>query len=79
MEEAKIIFCPYNYLIEPSIRQSMQITVNGNAIVLDEAHNIEDAAREAASGTFSQENFRLAMDDCEKVEIQMYLSLSLSN
>nr|CAG4638258.1 EOG090X01B4 [Cyclestheria hislopi] len=67
MEGASIVFSPYNYLIDPRIRQSMDIQMKGNVIVLDEAHNIEDSAREAASASFSQEDFRLAMDDCEKV------------
>jgi Fanconi anemia group J protein len=45
----------------------MHIPINGNIIILDEAHNIEDSARAAASGAFSQEDFRLALNDCEKV------------
>jgi len=68
METALIVFCPYNYLIDPRIRSSMEIPIKGNIIILDEAHNIEDSARESASGTFSQEDFRLAMVDCEKVK-----------
>lgn len=68
MENAHIVFCPYNYLIDPRIRASMEIPIKGNIIILDEAHNIEDSARESASGTFSQEDFRLAMTDCEKVK-----------
>lgn len=67
MEQAHIIFSPYNYLIDPRVRQSMKIPINDNVIILDEAHNIEDSARESAGGTFSQEDFRLALNDCEKV------------
>ena len=67
MEQAHIIFSPYNYLIDPRVRASMKIPVKDNIIILDEAHNIEDAARESAGGTFSQEDFRLALNDCEKV------------
>ena len=68
MDQAQIIFSPYNYLIDPKVRQSMKIPINDNVIILDEAHNIEDCARESAGGTFSQEDFRLALNDCEKVE-----------
>lgn len=67
MAGAYIIFSPYNYLIEPQIRDAMKIDIRGNIIMLDEAHNIEDAAREAASGAFQQEHFRMALDDCERV------------
>ena len=85
-EEAQIIFCPYNYLIDPLIRDQvwggggggggssgsgsyslatatvsvtvvsvlssqMLIDLQGQVVVLDEAHNMEDAARDAASQT----------------------------
>ncbi|KAF7644363.1 hypothetical protein LDENG_00223100, partial [Lucifuga dentata] len=49
MQDASIIFCPYNYLLDPLIRESMDINLAGQILVLDEAHNIEDCARESAS------------------------------
>ncbi|KAF7994684.1 hypothetical protein HCN44_004156 [Aphidius gifuensis] len=49
MQFSDIIFCPYNYLIDPSIRQSMSITLKDNVIILDEAHNIEDICRNSGS------------------------------
>nr|XP_043634675.1 regulator of telomere elongation helicase 1 homolog [Erigeron canadensis] len=48
-EVADIVFCPYNYIINPQIRKAMDIKIKGNIIILDEAHNIEDIARDAAS------------------------------
>ncbi|KAL1928650.1 hypothetical protein VTP01DRAFT_2436 [Rhizomucor pusillus] len=48
-EAADIIFCPYNYLLDPLVRQSMEINLTGHIVILDEAHNIEDTAREAGS------------------------------
>ncbi|PWA89161.1 RAD3-like DNA-binding helicase protein [Artemisia annua] len=48
-EVADIVFCPYNYIINPQIRKAMEISVKGNIIILDEAHNIEDIARDAGS------------------------------
>lgn len=42
-EQAQIVFSPYNYLIDPRVRQSMKIPINDNIIILDEAHNIEDS------------------------------------
>ncbi|XP_065663878.1 Fanconi anemia group J protein homolog isoform X6 [Hydra vulgaris] len=46
---ADIIFCPFNYLIDPVIRNQMSINIDDGIVILDEAHNIEDASREAAS------------------------------
>ena len=50
---------PYNYLIDPRmtshqahiqvIRESSDIGLQGNIIVIDEAHNIEDACSSAGS------------------------------
>ncbi|KAA0152142.1 hypothetical protein FNF29_04010 [Cafeteria roenbergensis] len=49
VESADLILCPYTYLINPSIRAAMSLQLSGAAVVLDEAHNIEDQCREAAS------------------------------
>ena len=69
---AQLIICPYNYLVEPKIRKSMEISLKGQVVVLDEAHNIEDSAREAASGNWELELVTAAMQDCEKmVECQV--------
>ena len=56
--KSHIIFCPYNYLVEPLIRKSMEISLKNNIVILDEAHNIEDSARSAASGQFTQNQIR---------------------
>uniref|UniRef100_A0A7S2RVG0 Regulator of telomere elongation helicase 1 homolog n=1 Tax=Mucochytrium quahogii TaxID=96639 RepID=A0A7S2RVG0_9STRA len=50
-EHANLIFCPYNYLLDPLVRQSMGIDaiLDGSIIVIDEAHNVEGVCRDAAS------------------------------
>ena len=67
---AQLIICPYNYLIEPKIRRSMEIYLKGQVLVLDEAHNIEDCARDAASGSFDIETVTAAMNDCDRMASQ---------
>lgn len=64
---SEIIFCPYNYLVEPMIRKSMEIVLKNNIVILDEAHNIEDSARSAASWNVSQTQVRESMQDLEKM------------
>lgn len=97
MQNADIIFCPYNYMIDPSIRRSvsynqraglcndcllklynlfwnlvsyliqMNLDLNGHVLIFDEAHNMEDSARDASSFSLKQDDLQRAMQDCEKV------------
>jgi Rad3-related DNA helicase len=36
----EILFLPYNYLIDPSIRSTLSISLEDAVIILDEAHNV---------------------------------------
>lgn len=56
-QEAEVIFAPYNYVCDPQIREAMGISAKDNIIIIDEAHNIEDTAREA--GSYEVNNERL--------------------
>ncbi|XP_020272956.1 Fanconi anemia group J protein homolog isoform X2 [Asparagus officinalis] len=47
--EAQIVFCPYSYIVNPVVRRAMDIDIKGSIVILDEAHNIEDMARDAGS------------------------------
>ncbi|XP_054456847.1 Fanconi anemia group J protein [Anoplopoma fimbria] len=67
MQEASIIFCPYNYLLDPMIRESMEIDLTGQIVVLDEAHNIEDCARESASFTLDHHSLLMSRDELDSM------------
>ncbi|XP_056296575.1 Fanconi anemia group J protein isoform X3 [Pseudoliparis swirei] len=67
MQEASIIFCPYNYLLDPMIRESMEINLEGQIVVLDEAHNIEDCARESASYTLDHHSLLMTRDELDSM------------
>lgn len=45
----------------------MNLKLKGHVIIVDEAHNIEDQCREAASLQLDQTVMNLAKADCEKV------------
>ncbi|POM60773.1 DEAD2 domain containing hypothetical protein [Phytophthora palmivora] len=49
LETAHVVFCPYNYVLDPAIRKAVGITLHNSIVVLDEAHNVEDTCREGAS------------------------------
>jgi Fanconi anemia group J protein len=61
-ESAELIFCPYNYLLDPRTRSAMDIDIEGSLIIFDEAHNIEDTAREAASEEIILDDVANAID-----------------
>ena len=45
----------------------MEINLKNQIVVLDEAHNIEDSARDAVSGSFNIDDIAIAMQECEKM------------
>uniref|UniRef100_A0A8C8RM22 DNA 5'-3' helicase n=1 Tax=Pelusios castaneus TaxID=367368 RepID=A0A8C8RM22_9SAUR len=65
MVGADIVFCPYSYLLNPQIRESMEINLKNQVVILDEAHNIEDCAREAASYSVTETQLRLAQEELD--------------
>ncbi|XP_047329067.1 Fanconi anemia group J protein homolog [Impatiens glandulifera] len=54
-DDAQLVFCPYSYIVSPAIRSAMEIDIKGAIIILDEAHNIEDIARDAGSVDVEQD------------------------
>ncbi|KYM82605.1 Fanconi anemia group J protein like protein [Atta colombica] len=65
MADAEIIFCPYNYILYPEIRDSMQINLRGNIVILDEAHNIENICREAATVDIRDDKLLITIKECK--------------
>ncbi|XP_075218630.1 Fanconi anemia group J protein homolog isoform X3 [Lycorma delicatula] len=65
---ADIIFCPYNYLISPIIRKSMEISLKGHIIVLDEAHNIDQVCRDSVSFSLNENLLISTITECEELE-----------
>ncbi|XP_078337247.1 Fanconi anemia group J protein homolog [Crassostrea virginica] len=64
---ADIVFCPYNYLIDPVIRDSMEISLKDQVVILDEAHNMEDTARESAGEKIGDDALQKAIDELDKM------------
>ncbi|NXI18783.1 FANCJ protein, partial [Irena cyanogastra] len=65
MVGADIVFCPYNYLLDPQIRESMDIHLKDQVVILDEAHNIEDCARESVSYGVTESQLRAAREELD--------------
>jgi Fanconi anemia group J protein len=67
LSDADIVFCPYNYLIDPKIREQMSIDLEEQIVLLDEAHNIEDFSRDAASFTLTLEQLQTTSEELDKM------------
>jgi Rad3-related DNA helicase len=72
-ETADLIFAPYIYLIDPVIRNNSSVSLTNAIIILDEAHNIEDTCRSAAS--FEVILF-VSVSLCLSLSVSLSLSLS---
>jgi regulator of telomere elongation helicase 1 len=46
---ADLVLMPYNYLLDPSIRRQMKMSLRDCVVILDEAHNVENICADAAS------------------------------
>ncbi|KAI7860453.1 hypothetical protein BDC45DRAFT_494473 [Circinella umbellata] len=66
-ETAEIIFCPYNYLLDPMVRSSMEIDLKDSVIILDEAHNIEDVARSCGSFELTEVQLKIVCIELSQV------------
>ncbi|KAJ2614462.1 hypothetical protein H4S08_001695 [Coemansia sp. RSA 1365] len=63
-ETAELVFCPYNYILDPGVREAAGIKLENNIVILDEAHNIENAARDAGSFEITDQQLSLLAYDC---------------
>lgn len=59
--DANIVFCPYNYILDPSIRAAVSISLKNAIVIFDEAHNVEDTCRSAASMELNSDVLAIAI------------------
>lgn len=67
MDDADIIFMPYNYLLDPKIRKANKVELANTIIILDEAHNVEKMCEESASVQITSSEIGIAMADIDYV------------
>lgn len=62
-EDAEVIFAPYNYLIDPRIRENTGISLESSVVIIDEAHNIEDVCRSSGSVELSSRTIEIVQNE----------------
>eukprot|EP00929_Paragymnodinium_shiwhaense_P107256 TRINITY_DN73339_c0_g1_i2.p1 TRINITY_DN73339_c0_g1~~TRINITY_DN73339_c0_g1_i2.p1 ORF type:complete len:1103 (-),score=178.03 TRINITY_DN73339_c0_g1_i2:710-3907(-) len=67
---AELVLCPYSYLLDASVRQSVGasgIDLRDCIVIIDEAHNVEGTSRDAGSVEFSVEQMRACLGEFKKL------------
>jgi Fanconi anemia group J protein len=62
VQKASIVFAPYNYILDCNIRASMGVELRDSIVLFDEAHNIEDVSRTAASTQLNRSMLHSTID-----------------
>lgn len=64
LDKADIVFMPYNYIIDPSIREVLgSFLFEKSIVILDEAHNIESVATTECSFELSTDDIQHCIDN----------------
>ncbi|KAJ6228529.1 fanconi anemia group j protein [Anaeramoeba flamelloides] len=66
-KESDLIFCPYNYLIEPTIRKNLKIDLDNEVVIIDEAHNIENVCREVLDFSTDSKKLAITLRECKGI------------
>ncbi|KAL7674085.1 hypothetical protein ACOME3_000365 [Neoechinorhynchus agilis] len=79
-EQSELILCPYNFLLDPRIRDSVPAMVldQQSIVIFDEAHNIDDLARDALSFLFVKTNIELCLSELGRLESEISMGLVVS-
>ncbi|KAG7597747.1 ATP-dependent helicase C-terminal [Arabidopsis suecica] len=68
-ENAQLVFCPYSYIVNPVIRAGVEVDLKGAIIIFDEAHNMEDIAREAGSINLEEDTLFKLQNELEQMSL----------
>lgn len=66
-EKADIVFMPYNYLLDPRIREINQIDLRNAIVILDEAHNVAKICEDFACTKITSTKISIAVRDTQYV------------
>jgi len=64
-KEVELLFIPYDYLINPMTRDSLQVTLKNSILIFDEGHNIEKSCESVASFELSTIDVAHAIEELE--------------
>eukprot|EP00939_MAST-03C_sp_MAST-3C-sp1_P002617 g2617.t1 len=62
---ADVLVMPYNYLVMPSVRESLTINWEKAIVIFDEGHNLESTCQDAASFDLTSEDIASCVMECQ--------------
>lgn len=62
-----MLFMPYNYLLDASIRKTLNFQLKGSLVILDEAHNVMQVCEDSSSMTFEVKDVAVALHEVDVV------------
>ncbi|CAK9096983.1 Regulator of telomere elongation helicase 1 [Durusdinium trenchii] len=69
-KHAELVFCPYSYILDPSVRQAAGLScadLTSRVVILDEAHNVESVCRDAGSAELNLDQLKAALSAVKRV------------
>ena len=67
LPHSELVLLPYNYLIEPTIRDKLNLSLQNAIVIFDEAHNLDAVCTEAASIDLSVIEIGQAVAELQRV------------
>ena len=58
---------PYNYLVDPKIRENYKIDFENSVIIFDEAHNLPQQCEDQASFTIESNNLEKVVQEIDEI------------
>lgn len=68
-DNADIIFLPYNYIFEKKLLNILKINLDGSALLIDEAHNIEKVCEDSHSSELSTKTIDSCLEDLKGISL----------
>lgn len=73
--QSDIIFVPYSYLIDPTIRDANDIDLGKSIVIIDEAHNVNRVCEDSASASIKDTDISAALRDLNSVNFFYLLNI----
>lgn len=75
--KATLVFMPYNYMLDATIRKTMPLKLKSSIVIFDEAHNIQSSLRDCVSASIRISYLKTVIQSC--LEIPSKLASVMNN